>query len=42
MQPLLLELWREQHLNGHEQTILSFAEQGKPSHMLPLFEDKLT
>jgi hypothetical protein len=42
MPPLLLELWREQHPNGHEQTILSFREQEKPSRMLLLFEDKLT
>jgi|SRR5579859_800044 len=41
-QPLLLEPWREQHPNGHEQTIVSFAEQEKPSRMLPLFKDKLS
>ena len=26
MPPLLLELWREQHPNGHEQTLLNFAQ----------------
>ena len=26
MPPLLLELWREQHPNGHEQTVLNFAQ----------------
>jgi hypothetical protein len=31
----LLEPWREQHPNGHEQTSLSFAEQEKPFRMLP-------
>ena len=26
MPPLLLELWREQHPNGHEQTVLNFVQ----------------
>jgi hypothetical protein len=26
MPPLLLELWREQHPEGHEQTLLNFAQ----------------
>jgi hypothetical protein len=28
MPPLLLELWREQHPNGHEQTALEFRSTG--------------
>ena len=28
MSALLLELWREQHPDGHEQTILSFEDTG--------------
>jgi hypothetical protein len=28
MSPLLLELWREQHPNGHEQTMLDFKARG--------------
>lgn len=32
MPPLLLELWREQHPNGHEQTVLNF-KAGTPLHI---------
>jgi len=28
MPPLLLELWREQHPEGHEQTVLKFKRAG--------------
>jgi hypothetical protein len=28
MPPLLLELWREQHPEGHEQTALDFRKAG--------------
>jgi hypothetical protein len=30
MPPLLLELWREQHPEGHEQTVLEFKRAGTP------------
>jgi hypothetical protein len=30
MPPLLLELWREQHPEGHEQTALEFRSAGPP------------
>ena len=37
MPALLLELWREQHPHGHEQTFLNFAPTPKPLAMVPLF-----
>ena len=35
MPPLLLELWREQHPKGHEQTALNFAVQSREDDRLP-------
>ncbi len=40
MPPLLLELWREQHPTGHEQTVLAFAPLSNPSITAPLFPIK--
>jgi len=40
MSPLLLELWREQHPNGHEQTMLDFKARGAAARKLPLFAEK--
>ena len=37
MPPLLLALWREQHPNGHEQTLLNFAQLPKALASVPLF-----
>jgi len=37
MSALLLELWREQHPDGHEQTILSFDDTGIVAIPVPLF-----
>lgn len=39
MPPLLLELWREQHPKGHEQTTLNFNARTPPARTAPLFED---
>ena len=35
--PLLLELWREQHREGHEQTVLQFRELAPAARAVPLF-----
>jgi 5-methylcytosine-specific restriction endonuclease McrA len=40
MSPLLLELWREQHPNGHEQTMLDFKARGVAARKVPLFADE--
>jgi 5-methylcytosine-specific restriction endonuclease McrA len=40
MPPLLLELWREQHPKGHEQTALNFALKKPPAVRVPLFDQK--
>jgi hypothetical protein len=37
MPALLLELWREQHPNGHEQTHLNFAQVPTARASVPLF-----
>ncbi len=37
MPALLLELWREQHPNGHEQTVISFETTGAVPVPVPLF-----
>ena len=37
MSPLLLQLWREQHPNGHEQCMLNFRSQLAPACSAPLF-----
>jgi hypothetical protein len=37
MPSLLLELWREQHPNGHEQTVLNFAPPPAVPAKMPLF-----
>ena len=42
MPPLLLELWREQHPKGHEQTTLNFKVQGAAAALVPLFEPEIT
>jgi hypothetical protein len=39
MSPLLLELWREQHPNGHEQTMLDFKVRGAAARKVPLFAE---
>jgi hypothetical protein len=39
MLPLLLKLWREQHPNGHEQTMLDFKARGIAARKVPLFAD---
>jgi hypothetical protein len=38
MPPLLLKLWREQHPEGHEQTILDFKPTEPVAQMITLFE----
>ena len=38
MPPLLLQLWREQHPDGHEQTTLDFQVKRSPAKLVPLFE----
>ena len=35
--PLLLELWREQHPNGHEQRVIGFENTGTVAVPVPLF-----
>jgi hypothetical protein len=42
MPALLLELWREQHPQGHEQTALNFGMQGPAARKIALFEDERT
>ena len=37
MRPLLLELWREQHPKGHEQTRLDFTVKLPAAQRVPLF-----
>lgn len=37
MPPLLLELWREQHPQGHEQRQLDFSVRTKAARTVPLF-----
>lgn len=37
MPPLLLELWREQHPRGHEQTALDFQVRGPVAQKVRLF-----
>jgi len=37
MPPLLLELWREQHPKGHEQTALDFKRVPVPATPVRLF-----
>ena len=37
MPPLLLQLWREQHPRGHEQTVLNFRPLPDPAVPVPLF-----
>ena len=39
---LLLELWREQHPDGHEQTSLSFENASMVAVPVPLFTDRMT
>ena len=36
---LLIELWREQHPESHEQTMLDFGKRGPASESVPLFSD---
>lgn len=40
MSPLLLELWREQHPQGHEQTTLDFAIKKPAARPVPLFTEE--
>jgi 5-methylcytosine-specific restriction endonuclease McrA len=42
MPALLLELWREQHPLGHEQTALNFKANFPAAKSAPLFLDRLT
>jgi 5-methylcytosine-specific restriction endonuclease McrA len=37
MPPLLLQLWREQHPHGHEQTFLDFSPSSSLPAKIPLF-----
>jgi hypothetical protein len=39
MPPLLLELWREQHPLGHEQTALDFKASFPVAKSAPLFRE---
>jgi len=39
MPPLLLELWREQHPAGHEQTVLNFSPLAPVPEKVRLFVD---
>lgn len=39
MEPLLLELWREQHPEGHEQTSLDYTPSEPVAQAVPLFTD---
>jgi hypothetical protein len=39
MPPLLLELWREQHPLGHEQTALAFKANLPAAKSAPLFRE---
>jgi len=39
MPPLLLELWREQHPLGHEQTALDFKTNFPAAKSAPLFRE---
>jgi hypothetical protein len=39
MPPLLLELWREQHPLGHEQTALDFKANFPTAKSAPLFRE---
>lgn len=41
MPPLLLELWREKHPHGHEQTTIDFTAAGPVAQIVPLFEKKM-
>jgi hypothetical protein len=40
MPPLLLQLWREQHPDGHEQVMIDFAAKGTPALPIPLFPEE--
>ena len=40
MPPLLLELWREQHPNGHEQVHIDFTSKEPAAELIPLFADR--
>ena len=40
MPPLLLELWREQHPTGHEQTALDFRTKRPAERAVPLFQEE--
>ncbi len=40
--PLLLELWREQHPNGQEQTVMSFERAAPVAIRVPLFAGPAT
>jgi hypothetical protein len=41
MTPLLLELWREQHPQGHEQVMPAFNARGPATQAVPLaFDDR--
>lgn len=40
MPPLLLELWREQHPEGHEQVQLDFSTRKTPARRVPLFPEQ--
>jgi hypothetical protein len=39
MPPLLLELWREQHPLGHQQTALDFKTNFPAAKSVPLFSE---
>ncbi len=39
--PLLRVLWREQHPEGHEQTMLNFFEKKPVAKLVPLFGEEI-
>jgi hypothetical protein len=40
MPPLLLQLWREQHPDGHEQVMIDFTVREMLAEPLALFPEK--
>jgi hypothetical protein len=40
MPPLLLQLWREQHPDGHEQVMIDFTVREMPAEPVALFPEE--
>jgi hypothetical protein len=40
MPPLLLQLWREQHPDGHKQVMIDFTLREKPAEPVALFPEE--